>query len=141
MSAPDIIHLVARIDPVGSRITCNPPVTNTDEDFLILVREEKWEPLKSHLFSEGWVLDGSEVSDAVNHLTKDERFNSFSCNGVNLIATRSEEFHKRFLAATSVVKKFNLLEKPDRIILFQAVLYGHRYVEDDICAFGDNHPF
>jgi hypothetical protein len=114
---------------VGSRATCNPPPKNTDEDWLILCPEDRWERLKRKLASEGWALDGSEVSDELNDLCHSERFNSFSKDideqRVNLIATRSEEFFDRFWAATTIAKHLNLMIKQDRIDLFQAVLYGN----------------
>lgn len=45
---------------------------------------------------------------------------------VNLIVTQDNKFYDRFMAATSVAKRLNLLDKADRIALFQAVLYGNR---------------
>jgi hypothetical protein len=45
---------------------------------------------------------------------------------VNLIATSDGDFFRRFLAATQVCIRLNLMNKEDRIALFQAVLYGNR---------------
>lgn len=62
-------------------------------------------------------------------LPADEKFSSYVKNNdgtpENLIITSSQVFHQRFLAASSVAKRLNLLEKSDRIALFQAVLYGN----------------
>lgn len=41
-----------RILPTGSRIICNPPVTDTDEDYLILVRKENLAALQNQLVEE-----------------------------------------------------------------------------------------
>jgi hypothetical protein len=52
-------------------------------------------------------------------------FNSWrGPNAQNLIVTDDLEWHRRFVAATSIAKRLNLMAKADRIALFQAVLYG-----------------
>ena len=51
-------------------------------------------------------------------------FRSFRKGDMNIITTESMEFFDRFMTATALAKRFNLLEKADRIALFQAVLYG-----------------
>lgn len=43
---------------------------------------------------------------------------------INVIVTPEMEFFDRFMAATELARRFNLMEKVDRIALFQAVLYG-----------------
>lgn len=108
---------------VGSRETCNPAPTDTDEDFLCLVNSvfefikvaklDGFEP-----YSGSHLMDESEVADI-------PEFVSMRRGDMNIIATSDEEFYKRFKAASSVAKRFNLLDKADRIALFQAVLYGN----------------
>lgn len=113
----------------GSRITCNPAPTNTDEDWIILIKESKWEDARDCLLDDGWVLGGSDISSEMNNLTQDEQFRSFTkeIDGtlVNFICTKSEVFYDRFWAATTVCKRLNLMDKADRIALFQAVLYAN----------------
>ena len=110
--------------PVGSRVTCNPPPTNTDEDYLVLAAHagrDFWDSLRND-----WDRDGSAIADDVNYLEQHSGFESFSRDGINLIVTRSEIFFRKFLIASDLAKRFNLLDKADRIALFQGVLYANR---------------
>lgn len=109
---------------VGSRETCNPAPTNTDQDILVLVRANQYQDFASGLFLLGFELDGSHISNETS-ISHDSGFQSFKKGDVNLIVTGSQVFYMRFMAATSVARRFNLLEKDDRIALFQAVLYGN----------------
>lgn len=111
------------VTPVGSRVTCVPAPTDTDEDFLAFFEIDPAE-LDKTMNACGWSLGGSLPTDE-NSCPADERFWSYTNGEVNLIVTKSETFHRRFLAATAVAKRLNLLQKPDRITLFQAVLYGN----------------
>lgn len=122
-------HLAAKIEPVGSRVTCSPPVLNTDEDFLILAKRQY---SKSDVFDllnldEGWDFGGSIIRGFDPRAHIDETFHSYTRDNVNLIITWSDAFFRRFMAATSVATRLNLLDKRDRIALFQAVLYGQKY--------------
>lgn len=124
MQAPDIGKFHRQITPVGSRVTCRPAPTNTDQDWLVLVGTKDYDAFADHLEKEGWAVGGSRIPEDVNYLVPSARFNSFTKGEHNLIITASNEFHQRFLAATSVAKRLNLLMKDDRIALFQAVLYS-----------------
>jgi hypothetical protein len=119
--------LAHELKPVGSRVTCNPPPMDTDQDWLIHISEFK--AFMNVIEEEGWDFDGSDVEDRLNS-PEHWQFESYSNGKINLIATTSAEFYRRFLAATSVAKRLNLLDKKDRIALFQAVLYGN-----------EDHPF
>jgi hypothetical protein len=109
--------------PVGSRVTCNPAPVDTDEDYLALVAETMW-PALTVTLSNGWEIAGSRPADQCN-INGDTSFVSFTSGHLNLIVTASPVFHQRFMAATSVAKRLNLLSKDDRIALFQAVLYAN----------------
>jgi len=125
MQTPDIGNFHKQITAVGSRVTCNPPPTGTDQDWLVWVdRIEEYDQLADFLLLNGWEIGGSRVPEDVNYLPESQRFNSFVKGEDNVIITKSEEFHRRFLAASAMAKHFNLLKKEDRISLFQAVLYG-----------------
>lgn len=115
-----------RVEPVGSRVTCKPAPVNTDEDWLCLLPAdaESGANFDAALVGMGWRLGGSQPTDA-EVMPPSARFWSYTHGEVNIIVTRSEEFYKRFMAATSVSTRLNLLEKDDRIALFQAVLYGN----------------
>lgn len=103
--------------PVGSRVTCDPAPTNTDEDWLVLVREV---PI-GRLQEAGFGQEGSPEFYTGNDAGG---FRSWRKGEINLITTQSDEFFRLFLTATYLAKRFNLLRKPDRIALFQAILYG-----------------
>jgi hypothetical protein len=51
-------------------------------------------------------------------------FVSLRSGDVNLIVTSDARFAARFLVATRLATQLNLLNKNDRVALFQAVLYG-----------------
>lgn len=108
----------------GSRVTCNPEPTGTDQDWIVLVDSHKWDEFSERLISCGWAIGGSNIPMEGNTLPEDKRFSSFVLQDDNIIATQSPDFYKRFLAATAVCANLNLLEKQDRIDLFQAVLYS-----------------
>jgi hypothetical protein len=46
---------------------------------------------------------------------------------VNIIATSDAAWHEKFKLASDTAKVLNLLDKQDRITLFQAILYGNRH--------------
>ncbi len=104
--------------PVGSRVTCDPAPTDTDEDWLIYADEgESQEKLEG----QGFKLEGAPGFYTGND---NGRFRSYRHGAINAIVTPDLEFYNKFKTATELAKRFNLLEKSDRIALFQAVLYG-----------------
>ena len=97
----------------GSRVICRPAPTNTDDDYVVLVR----------------CVSACEIADTWNcHATFDDYpqgdFVSFRKGAVNAILTQSAGFYERFCLATTVARHFNLREKRDRITLFRAILYN-----------------
>lgn len=94
----------------GSRVICDPPPDDTDYDVVVL----KVAPIDLT----GWTCE-SACGEYV------PQFVSYRRGKVNLIVTDDAEFYDRFVAATRVAKRLNLLKKEDRIALFQAVLYGN----------------
>jgi hypothetical protein len=118
----EIPHALS-ITPVGSRVTCNPAPTDTDRDWLVLVDKVNESALWDYLSTNQWEIGGS-LPDDMNNTPADDVFMSFT-KGVENITTTSTSFHRRFLAATSIAKRLNLMDKADRIALFQAVLYAN----------------
>ena len=106
-----------RAIPVGSRVTCDPPPTNTDEDWLCLMAGDPTE----RMGAAGFKQDGSPEFYTGND---NGGFRSWRKGDLNIVTTESQEFFDRFETATHLAKRFNLLIKSDRIALFQAVLYG-----------------
>lgn len=111
--------------PVGSRVTCDPMPPSADVDYLALIHDGIAAQFYAELQEGRWEIGGSLIPDDGNRLPREERFQSYRLDDINIIATRSDVFFRRFLAATSVAKRLNLLDKEDRIALFQAVLYGN----------------
>ena len=106
-----------RVRHVGSRVTCNPAPTDTDDDWLVLHAVP--EGTYKFLMAAGWELGGSEANMGVG-----ESFQSCKKGEENIILTHSPSFFDKFIAATRVAKRFNLVNKEDRVALFEAVLYG-----------------
>jgi hypothetical protein len=118
--------LFAKVEPVGSRVTCVPAPTDTDEDWLCLLSAdtESGVNFDAALVALGWRLGGSQPTDD-QVMPPSAKFWSYTHGEVNIIVTQSTEFFARFMAATAVSKRLNLLNKADRIALFQAVLYAN----------------
>ena len=106
---------VERIEYVGSRVTCSPPPTDTDEDILLYTTDKN--TLVGDCIEAGFILDGS------THATYPEDFVSLRNGQINLIVTDKNEFFNKFMLATHVCKKLNVMEKHNRITIFQAILY------------------
>jgi len=115
---------VVKMEYVGSRITCSPPPTDTDEDVLLLT--DDLETLVGDCIEVGFTQDG-----AVGRAYPKE-FVSLRNGTMNFIITDNEEFFKKFMLATHVCKSLNVMEKSHRITVFQAILYGKEYVEETL---------
>lgn len=123
---------------VGSRVTCDPPPMDTDEDYLLEFRYYgDVEPFEKAMEAAGWTVEGRRKSavpqslfDALTAIEpfEDEyhmeNFRSFRKGNLNVIAAYRQEFHSKFLLATEVCKQLNLQDKKQRIMLFRAILYG-----------------
>lgn len=100
-------------EPGGSREICNPPPTNTDADYHVLVRDMR--RLETLLFNEGWEVGGSTWPGHGNW------FFAYRKGPYNLIVTDKPEFYDTMVRSTAIAKRLNLLNKDDRIALFQAM--------------------
>ncbi len=116
----DITGMVARVAPVGSRITCDPAPADTDEDWLILDQFG----IDDRLIEQGFAREGGPEFYTGND---NGEFRSWRRGDINLIVTPDDKFYDRFITATKLATRFNLMQKDDRIALFQAVLYGVRW--------------
>jgi hypothetical protein len=116
------------IVPVGSRITCSPPPTDTDEDFLLLVEDmdEAVKKLKEIGFDSGMTIQ-QEHEYAALQKTSGGRFKSLRFGSVNYIVTQSAFFFDRFLTATHICKTMNVMDKKQRILIFSGV-FGDSYL-------------
>ena len=106
----------------GSTVICNPPPTDTDIDYIAWTGKPcGFEVAMEYLSAEGFTPDTNEH---YKNLSEYE-FVSFKRERDNIILTRHKPFFDRHNLATSVCKQLNLLSKADRIMIFQAILYGN----------------
>lgn len=113
----------AEVTPCGSRVTCNPAPVDTDTDYLVFVAtDDHLSKLFTYLDKEGWQWEG-----ATEHYQNvcANTFASFRRGSDNLIVTKNRDFVRLHKIATRICARLNLMEKPDRIMVFQAVLYGN----------------
>lgn len=114
-------NLWSGIYATGSAVICNPPVLNSDKDFIICATNPR-------LLIEFLVKNNFEVSlnnDGTYKFNPDDGITCLRRDEVNLVVTASRDFYLKFVEATDLAKKLNLLEKSQRIALFQYVLYGN----------------
>lgn len=100
----------------GSREVCNPPVLNTDIDFVVL---HKGSPMD--IEDAGW-LDTTGTDESYGF---EAPFRTYRSGDVNLIVVDSSAEFMKWKVATAAAKHMNLSHKQDRIALFQGVLYGN----------------
>jgi len=126
LNAPkEITTLSKKVERVGSRVTCYPAPTNTDEDWLVLTAtSDDLCKLEVVLRESGYEQDTGDIEDYTGET--EVIFKSFRKGEINVILTFNEAFFDLFMTATHIAKRFNLKHKGDRIALFQAVLYGNR---------------
>jgi hypothetical protein len=107
---------ITDIKAVGSRVTCNPPPTDTDEDWLIYSVDIV--TFIGDCIEQGFIDEGYYA---------DSDFISLRKGSINLIVTNIKKFYDKFVLATHVCKTLNVLDKHDRIVVFQAILYDKEY--------------
>lgn len=124
----DALPSGAIVVPVGSRVTCNPPPTDTDEDYLVLVKDKPAAVAGLKALGFEYSADPEKLAkyEAMNGTAR-WSFTSLWFGNVNYIVTDSQFFFERFLTATHVCKALNLLNKADRIMVFEAVRGGSFY--------------
>ena len=107
----------------GSSYICDPPVTDTDEDFFVQAQNQDMDALGKELEDDGW----SVTYDDPEYTIEDNReipFITARKGKQNLIIFQDDEAFIAFDKATEVAKHLNLLKKEDRVMLFQAVCWG-----------------
>ena len=111
-------NLYTGVAPTGSSYICNPPVVDTDIDFVVC--SPNWDKLHTWLEQNGFVtnFEDYEIED----------FRSYKRGIINLIVTDDPIFYKRFVKATEVAKNLNLLDKQQRVTLFNFVMYESHIV-------------
>uniref|UniRef100_A0A6C0JWT4 Nucleotidyltransferase n=1 Tax=viral metagenome TaxID=1070528 RepID=A0A6C0JWT4_9ZZZZ len=103
----------------GSSVICDPPVLDTDIDYIICT--------PSFSAFDKFVVDAGfryTSNDEEGYVLQNNGFFCYRRDNLNLIVTESNDWYLKWVAATKLAKKLNLLQKKDRIILFQYILYG-----------------
>lgn len=101
----------------GSSIICNPPVTDTDIDFCILV--ESVEKTSALLCQKGWTVCGNASYD-----NESSTFQALRKAKLNYILVENKQEYDRWEAAMLLAKHRNLTEKADRVALFRTIKAG-----------------
>jgi hypothetical protein len=104
--------------PTGSNYICDPPVLDTDVDFILLVDYEVLTSLEKLGY-----FNTSE--DTMEDYPDDDGFTTYRRANVNLIVIEDAVIYGRLVTATEIAKRLNLTDKQERIDLFQGVLYGN----------------
>lgn len=107
------------IVPVGSRRTCNPPPTNTDDDYLVLCSDAK-QAVRS-LKELGFEPPENIEEYVALHTCS---FTSLRFGELNFIVTDDVRWFDKFLTASYFAKKYNVTDKKDRIELFDGIMRG-----------------
>jgi len=102
-------HLYITSFPTGSNYICNPPVTNTDIDTMYLVSD--MEKTYTELVAQGWKYGSNDTYPP-------DLWASFRKGPYNALITYDINHFNAFLKATEEAKRLNLLDKKDRIALF-----------------------
>lgn len=97
----------------GSSVICNPPVTDTDIDFMFYTRDMV--KFEAHLLKAGW-------KDCGEYDANKEQWIALRKDNLNYILTNDNTFYEKFEEATTLATQLNLLQKQQRITLFAYVL-------------------
>lgn len=120
----DVLRLEGcTVDPCGSRVTCSAPPESSDFDFLV---EAPGVDVSGVLTAAEFSREGGELYAGQANV-----FTSWRRGDVNFIVTSDPEFARRHRAAGHVCKSLNLMVKADRVLVFQAVLYGNKFGAED----------
>ena len=98
--------------PTGSNYICDPPVTDTDIDYAVYVKDIN--TAMRYLEKNGWKVCGGNSYPL-------EEWAAYRKDQYNLILFADWKAYVRFEAATELCKKRNVLEKEDRIELFNLI--------------------
>jgi len=101
------------IFPIGSNYICNPPVTNTDIDYMCLV--QNLTIAHSYLILDDWVPSAERDYPDTNWF-------SYRKGKDNIIVTDNIKYYLKMYYATETAKLLNLQDKADRIALFNQIL-------------------
>ncbi len=120
LSESALEEFVEKVEPTGSRVICNPPPMDTDEDFLVKLKPN----VSLKFFEQQMQFEGFEGSSGDMYDLDETIFVSLRKEETNLIVTTNQEFFDKMVLATAVAKRLNVMEKKNRIMLFNAIVRG-----------------
>jgi len=97
-------------EPTGSAYTCDPPVTDTDEDWIVWAEETA--EVSEALEADGWVT--GQDAEEYDHV-------SFRKGRVNIILMHDMDFYYNWSKSTRICKQLNLLKKEDRKFVHRVI--------------------
>jgi hypothetical protein len=107
--------LVMDMFPTGSRVICDPPVLDTDEDWVLMVPHRK--AFRPFLRELGF----TQTSRTYYRVTSSITTYRHPDNSLNLIVTDEQDMFDRWREATEIATQENLTNKEDRIKLFELI--------------------
>lgn len=114
-----LIPFVVDYAPTGSREICNPPPMDTDEDWVVLIKNrDAMRELEKVLVIDGWLICGKDYEEAKRI---DSTFKSYRKGEINLILTQNPLIYERYKFATRLCKYLNIKDKAQRIGVFTMV--------------------
>ena len=127
--AVDIIGFIRS----GSSYICDPPVEDTDEDFVLYANNR--DKVKKQLESLGYTFSDKDVekykAGTPDPFAMHNNFDAYRHpdNKHNLIVVSNAADFLKWKVATLVAKELNLKDKNHRIILFRAIRSGGTHFE------------
>lgn len=99
----------------GSSYTCNPPVVDTDIDFVCFYQHaDYFEGIERH----GYDFTGHDYGNLNNN---DDMFFTYRKGVFNVIETPDLKFFKKFRIATAFCKRHNIQGKMWRVTIFKNI--------------------
>ena len=102
---------------VGSRVICDPVPKKADQDILILLERKIYKNLGEKF--QNWMLGGSQPTEMSIFSTYKKKIDGIE---FNLICTPDPSWFKKFIRATELCRDFNVVDKNDRIYIFDKVM-------------------
>jgi hypothetical protein len=103
---------------VGSRVTCEPPVLDTDCDIIVLFeRYPGLAAMQSAIYQAGGEQCGEDYGGEAELIP-------MRLGDHNYLLTLSPTYYRTFLHVTAVAKHLNLLDKADRKAVFACLMDG-----------------
>lgn len=114
--------IIDGFDRVGSRVTCVPAPTDTDDDYLLLAHSSTTAAqLQYTLAKDGWTFPvfNPKVEAEYEHGRQLE----FTCryDDINLIVVSDRVYYRNWLKARDVCAALNLMDKADRKLVHQII--------------------